>query len=1157
MLSIVVNSAAATGNGTLAAAIQEANQATTPSTIIFDSSLDGQTITPTQTLELSNTSEPITIDGPGATNISISGASQGVVFKLDAGVTATMSGLGIIHGNGGGDGAVYDLGNLTVTDCTLQGYSGTGIDVASTGSVVVQGCSIDDFNQFGAGGIQNYGSADLVDDSFSGNNGADACVLYNTGTATLTNCTMTGNSTGFGSGGLYNAGTLKMYGGTISGNTGGDGGVFANGGKCYLDGVSITGNSSSNGGGIVVSNNAFLYADGCTIASNTARGAGGGLYDAGTATLSDCTISGNSAGSQGGGVAVGPLANKAVLTMTDSTVSGNTSVSNGGGVFNNGIAKLTDCTIADNSADQSTGGFSADGGGLNNSGTATLVFCTISGNTTSYDGGGVYDGGIGTDAVTMTDTIVAGDSSTRGGTTAASDVVVNGGVSTLTGTYNLVGTITTGELSGGSNIVGVADADLRPLANNGGANQTIALEAGSPAIGAGIAVAGVTTDERGDPLDTPTPDIGAYQLQRGSLAFSSLTSPTITYGTSSVTLGGTISGSGGVPSGESVAVTLDGQRLSATIGSTGNFSTTFDVATLPVAGSPYTVSFSYTSDGIYSGATGTSTLTVDRAAAGVSVFDASGAYDGRGYSATTTVTGVNGVSGASLEGIDPTLSYYSGTYTLPAQVAGLTPLSAAPVGVGAYTVVASFPGSADYNAATGLADFSIGQATPIVSVSDPGGTFGGTIAGPSADVLGVVGLAGTSLEGVGLEFSYYAGTYTSAAQLSGVAPLSGAPSAAGDYTVLASFPGSTDYQAASAVAPFSIGKANPQASVSDPGGTFGGTIAGATDGIAGVGGTMGSSLEGIGLTLSYYAGTYTSPSQLVGLVPVNPTLAGAYTAVASFAGSTDYNAAAAVAGFRIAQATPTLAVSDAGGTFDGSADPAAATVAGVVAGGDATPAATLEGVTPVLSYYVGSYSSPVQLAGVTPLAVAPDQAGTYTVLASFPGSADYEAAATVVGFSIVTASPTVDVVDAGGPYSGSAFIASATVVGITGSGAPSLEGVAPALTYYAGTYASPGQLAGVAPLAVRQTRPARTRCWRRSPAAPITMPRPWWPASRSGRPPRRWMWSTSAGPTAAPPSPPRRPSSVSPGRALQASKESRRRSPTTTGPTRAPRSSPA
>ena len=47
-------------------------------------------------------------------------------------------------------------------------------------------------------------------------------------------------------------------------------------------------------------------------------------------------------------------------------------------------------------------------------------------------------------------------------------------------------------------------------------------------------------------------------------------------------------------------------------------------------------------------------------------------------------------------------------------------------------------------------------------------------------------------------------------------------------------------------------------------------------------------------------------------------------------------------------------MADAGGTYNGSAFAATATVAGVLAGVDSTPAATLEGVVPTLSYYGGS-----------------------------------------------------------------------------------------------------------------------------------------------------------------------------------------------------------
>ncbi len=49
----------------------------------------------------------------------------------------------------------------------------------------------------------------------------------------------------------------------------------------------------------------------------------------------------------------------------------------------------------------------------------------------------------------------------------------------------------------------------------------MALLPGSAAIGAGTAVSGITTDQRGLPLDSPLPDIGAFQTQPGPPAFPS------------------------------------------------------------------------------------------------------------------------------------------------------------------------------------------------------------------------------------------------------------------------------------------------------------------------------------------------------------------------------------------------------------------------------------------------------------------------------------------------------------------------------------------------------------------------------------------------------------------------------------------------------------
>src|SRR5262249_42759806 len=72
------------------------------------------------------------------------------------------------------------------------------------------------------------------------------------------------------------------------------------------------------------------------------------------------------------------------------------------------------------------------------------------------------------------------------------------------------------------------------------------------------------------------------------------------------------------------------------------------------------------------------------------------------------------------------LSYYSGTYTSSDQLAGLTPLAGAPVNAGSYTVLASFPGSADYGSGQALATFTIAPARPSLSRADPAATTPGT-----------------------------------------------------------------------------------------------------------------------------------------------------------------------------------------------------------------------------------------------------------------------------------------------------------------------------------------------------------------------------------------------------------------------------------------------
>jgi hypothetical protein len=309
-------------------------------------------------------------------------------------------------------------------------------------------------------------------------------------------------------------------------------------------------------------------------------------------------------------------------------------------------------------------------------------------------------------------------------------------------------------------------------------------------------------------------------------------------------------------------------------------------------------------------------LTVSPATPTLTVSDAGGTYNGNAFSATDSVAGVvagvDNLPASTLEGVAPTLTYYPGTYTTLAALntalaGGLTGSGTAPSVAGSYTVVASFAGSADYSSSQALATFTIGQATPTVSVSDAGGTYNGNAFSATDSVAGVDNLPASSLEGVAPTLTYYPGTYTTLAALNtalagGLTGSSTAPGVAGSYTAVASFAGSTDYSSSQALATFTIGQATPTVSISDAGGTYNQNPFAATATVAGVNGIAGTSLEGVSPTLTYYSGSTASGTPLVGA----PTLPGTYTVQASFAGSADYTSASATTTFTIS--TPTTSI---------------------------------------------------------------------------------------------------------------------------------------------------------------------------------------------------------------------------------------------------------
>jgi hypothetical protein len=241
---------------------------------------------------------------------------------------------------------------------------------------------------------------------------------------------------------------------------------------------------------------------------------GSGITNDGILTVSDSTIEGNASKLGGGGVF-----NQGTLSLTDCTVSGNSSATDGGAISSIGASStltLTNCTLSGNSAVGSGGSLFLDGGSAN------LVFATVSGNTAESagsgagTGGGIANGGPGsnTGSLTLTDALVAGNTTGTGSAAFADDI---NGLVVSTSSYNLIG-VDTGlaGISNGvkNNQIGTAsqpiDAHLAPLGDYGGATATQALGAGSPAIKTGTSVAGILSDQRGFARG-PGFDVGAFQ----------------------------------------------------------------------------------------------------------------------------------------------------------------------------------------------------------------------------------------------------------------------------------------------------------------------------------------------------------------------------------------------------------------------------------------------------------------------------------------------------------------------------------------------------------------------------------------------------------------------------------------------------------------------
>ncbi len=538
------------GAGSLRQAVLDSNAAAGSDTIVFDPAVFSvpQTITLASVISLTPaTSDTLTITGPGANLLTVSGNNAVQIFTVTSGRTVAISGMTLTQGSNNLAGAIRNPGGiLTLSNMVVTANAATG-------------------NSGGAGGINSSGSLTMTNVDVTANTTAQSQGggLGVSGTVTITNCNISNNTSAGDGGGIYSTGTLTISGTTINGNTGkAGGGIWTSTGSSSsastITGSTISNNTGTEGAGI--RNTGILTITNTLVSNNITISAGnldgGGVYNlnTGALTVTNSVITGNSTTGNGGGIYSVPSAAALGLTLiTDSSISnnisnsGSTKSSDGGGVYIGGTGPSTimRTLITGNTARRTVGNtLSGRGGGIRTSGSLNLINSTVSGNTAENEYGGIYDA-TGGGSVAITDCTIVSNTATNGniggygliagsgGTGSIRNTIVANNNSTGGGTrdlggpinslgYNLFKNITGATFTGdtSTNIVGV-DPNLKPLGNYGGPTQTHALNIDSPAIDKGDS-SGATTDQRGlvRPSDaagisnaSDGADIGAVEAQ--------------------------------------------------------------------------------------------------------------------------------------------------------------------------------------------------------------------------------------------------------------------------------------------------------------------------------------------------------------------------------------------------------------------------------------------------------------------------------------------------------------------------------------------------------------------------------------------------------------------------------------------------------------------
>jgi hypothetical protein len=384
------------------------------------------------------------------------GTTNSANFGDDGGAgTAGVSGLG---------GAIYNLGNLTLANCTLTNNAAVG----------------------GVGGVGGNGGVGTGTFEVGGNGG-------------------NGGVGGHGQGGaVYNLGNLTLIDCSFSGNTavGGAGGAAGTAGTGTTSGLAGAGGAGGDGAGGAVFNATNLTVWGSTFTTNSAIGGA-------SATAGSNGNGSGKAGIKGAQGLGGAIYNGWWMVITNSTFYTNFVIGGAGGNGGPGGGTF---------ALQGEGGDGGDGSGgsLYNANSVTnIVNCTFS-------SGGAFGGTNGVAGSGSFTTIDNGEiGAAHGGNIANKGpilVMMNSILSAAASGGNLFGSYTDHGNNLSSDSTGLMDlkntnALLGPLAANGGFTLTMALLTNSPAIDRIEPAQAPPTDQRGvaRPVNTKS-DIGAFEF---------------------------------------------------------------------------------------------------------------------------------------------------------------------------------------------------------------------------------------------------------------------------------------------------------------------------------------------------------------------------------------------------------------------------------------------------------------------------------------------------------------------------------------------------------------------------------------------------------------------------------------------------------------------